>query len=148
MELQDWIWWVFGVILILLEFILPGLVVVFLGLAALTVGVLEYFDLLTNLSYQILAWFIISIVYCLGLRMIVIKFYPSDTKKQNVDEDVDVIGMKAVVCKDIGKDLVGRIRHGETTWPAESENDEMISSGEEVIIVGRDNLTWIVKKIE
>ena len=75
------------------------------------------------------------------------KLYPSDTKKQNVNEDIDVIGSIVEVTKEIDGNQCGRISHSDSTWPAKSINNTKILPGEKVKIVDRDNLTWIVTKV-
>ena len=141
------IWWIIGAILVLLEFLLPGLVVVFLGLGAFVVAALLHFGLISGIFQELLAWFISSIFFLVTLRFLVMLYYPSDTKKEDVNEDHGVIGTVVDLFEDITKNQKGRIRHSDSTWPAESENGEEIKAGEKVEIVGRDNLTWIVKKI-
>ena len=74
-------------------------------------------------------------------------YYPSDTKTKDVNEDNEVIGTIVNLLEDISGKQKGRIKHSGSTWPATSENGEEIRAGEKVKIVGRDNLTWIVKKL-
>ncbi len=76
-----WFWWILGSVLVLAEFLLPGLVVVFVGLGALTVAALNYFGFVTTIIPQFLTWFVSSIIYCFTLRLLVIKIYPSDVVK-------------------------------------------------------------------
>jgi len=141
------VWWIIGIILVLLEFLLPGLVVVFLGLGAFLVAALLHFGIISGISQELLAWFASSLFFLVTLRFLVIMYYPSDTKKKDVNEDNEVIGTVVNLLEDITEKQKGRIKHRGSTWPVESENGEEIRTGEKVKIIGRDNLTWIVRKI-
>lgn len=145
-EFLSWFWWILGGTLIVLEFLLPGLVSVFVGLGALTTGVLYHYGIIDSILLQALSWMIISLIYCFTLRLLVIKIYPTDTEIQNVDEDQDVIGSTVMVVEEIPKGGEGRVLQGDSTWPAKSESGEFIDEGEKVKIVRRDNITWIVSK--
>jgi len=140
--LTNWIW--FGVILMLAEFVLPGLVVVFVGLGAVTVAVLLYFGFIESLAAQFSIWFITSMVYTLSLRVLVVHFLPTDTSKKEIDEDVDMLGQTVTVAEPIGPGSPGRISHGDTTWPARAAEDESFAAGDSVIITARENITWVV----
>jgi inner membrane protein len=140
------IWWVIGIVLVLLEFLLPGLVVVFLGLGAFLVAILLHFGVIAGVLQEFLVWFLASIFFLVTLRFMVILYYPSDTKKKDVNEDHEVIGSTATLIEDITNLHKGRIKHSGSTWPVKSANGEELKTGEKVEIVGRDNLTWIVKR--
>jgi membrane protein implicated in regulation of membrane protease activity len=139
------IWWIIGLIFVLLEFLLPGLVIVFLGLGAFVVAALLHFEIISGLFQELLTWFVSSIFFLVTLRFLVMMYYPSDTKKEDVNEDNEVIGTVVNLLEDISEKQKGRIKHSDSTWPAASENGKEIKAGEKVEIVGRDNLTWIVK---
>jgi inner membrane protein len=140
-------WVIFGGVLIVAEFIVPGLVSVFLGMGAFVVAGLIHYGYINNVSHQILAWIISSLLFIFTLRFLVMYYYPSDTFKGNTDEDSQVFGERVLVVKDIAKDEPGRVKHSDSTWPAVCENGEAIKVGEMVEIVSRDNLTWVVRKI-
>jgi len=140
------IWWFIGLAFVLAEFMLPGLVAVFLGLGAFLVAALAHFGIINGVFQELVAWFISSLFFLFTLRFVVIMYYPSDTKTENVNEDDEVIGQITTLLEGISEDKKGRISHSDSTWPVISENGENIETGEEVEIVGRDNLTWIVKK--
>jgi inner membrane protein len=139
-------WLIFGAVLVFGEFILPGLVSVFVGLGALTVALGMYLGLITGLPAQFIVWFISSIVYVFSLRLLVMRWFPSDTMQSNVDEDLDVIGQIAQVIDDIEKGGVGRVSYAGSTWSAQCVDEiaDTIPAGECVEIVGRDNITWLV----
>jgi len=140
-------WIGFGIILIFAEFLMPGLVAIFLGLGAFTVVALLHFHYIDSVAAQFLTWFVSSTVYIFTLRLWVIRLYPSSRKKQDVDQDREMIGQEVIVVQTISAGGEGRIRHGESTWPALSQNGELIEEGERVRIRKRKNISWIVEKV-
>lgn len=128
------------------EFLLPGLVVVFLGMGALTVALGIYLSMISSIPEQLITFFISSLVYLFTIRLVVLRFVPSDSRKANIDEDHEAIGERAVVSEEILESGDGRIEYAGSHWKATSEDGQKIDLGESVTIVGRDNITWIVKK--
>jgi membrane protein implicated in regulation of membrane protease activity len=141
-----WFW--LGIVLAVSELVLPGLVVVFVGLAALTVALLMYTGVIVSLPAQLIAWFGLSIIYTLTLRMLVLHFYPTDTVKQQINDDVDDVGRRVSVLEAISGNSPGRIVFGESTWAAVLPLDEEAIPGQEVVITGRDGLTFSVRNID
>jgi membrane protein implicated in regulation of membrane protease activity len=141
------IWLALGILLVASEFIVPGLVVVFLGLGALTVAGLLHFNYIESLNAQLLAWFTLSIVYIFSLRFLVMRYYPTDTEKQEINEDVAMIGRIVEVTDKISAERTGRVSFGESTWTALYSGEGEILPGEKVMIIGRDNISWVVKKV-
>ncbi len=140
-------WLIFGAVLIFAEFFLPGLISVFIGLGAFSVAGLLYLNYIDSVPAQLMAWFISSTIYFFSLRLLVIRFYLSDTEKQNINEEQAMIGKVVEVVQRISGHNSGRIRHGESTWTALNQGDDEIKEGEKVMIVGQDNISWIVKKV-
>ena len=141
------IWLGSGIFLMAIEFLVPGLVMVFVGLGALTVALGMQLGYIDGILQQFTTFFISSIIYLLTLRFLVLRFVPSVTRKENIDEDEEVIGSIVELVADINSGEFGRVEHSGSTWQARAEGDQTILKGEQVKIIGRDNITWIVKKI-
>jgi membrane protein implicated in regulation of membrane protease activity len=80
--MNELFWLIFGIILILIELFIPGLIVIFFGVSAILMAGLIYLGFITNIFYQFFLWSILSIILVLTLRKITIKFYPSLEKYQ------------------------------------------------------------------
>jgi len=130
-----------------IEFLVPGLVMVFVGLGALTVALGMHLGYIDEIVQQFITFFISSIIYLLTLRFLVLRFVPSVTRKENIDEDEEVIGSIVELVADINSGEFGRVEHSGSSWQARAEGDQTILKGEQVKIIGRDNITWIVQKI-
>ena len=141
------LWLSSGIFLMAIEFLVPGLVMVFLGLGALTVVLGMYLGYIDEILQQFTTFFISSIIYLLTLRFLVLRFVPSVNRKENVDEDEEVIGSIVEIVADIKSGEFGRVGHSGSSWQARAEGDQTILKGEQVKIIGRDNITWIVQKI-
>lgn len=141
------IWLGSGIFLMAIEFLVPGLVMVFVGLGALTVALGMHLGYIDEIVQQFITFFISSIIYLLTLRFLVLRFVPSVTRKENIDEDEEVIGSIVEIVADINSGEFGRVEHSGSSWQARAEGDQTILKGEQVKIIGRDNITWIVQKI-
>ena len=141
------LWLGSGIFLMAVEFLVPGLVMVFVGLGSLTVVFGMHFGYIDGILQQFITFFISSIIYLLTLRFLVLRFVPSVTRKENIDEDEEVIGSIVELVADINSGEFGRVEHSGSTWQARAEGDQTILKGEQVKIIGRDNITWIVQKI-
>ena len=141
------IWLGSGIFLMAIEFLVPGLVMVFVGLGALTVALGMQLGYIDEIPQQFTTFFISSIIYLLTLRFLVFRFVPSVTRKENIDEDEEVIGAIVEIVADINSGEFGRVEHSGSSWQARAEGDQTILKGEQVKIIGRENITWIVQKI-
>ena len=141
------LWLGSGIFLMAIEFLVPGLVMVFVGLGSLTVVFGMHFGYIDGILQQFITFFISSIIYLLTLRFLVLRFVPSVTRKENIDEDEEVIGSIVELVEDINSGEFGRVEHSGSSWQARAEGDQTILKGEQVKIIGRDNITWIVQKI-
>ena len=141
------IWLGSGIFLMAIEFLVPGLVMVFVGLGALTVALGMQLGYIDEIPQQFTTFFISSIIYLLTLRFLVLRFVPSVTRKANIDEDEEVMGSIVEIVADITSGELGRVEHSGSSWQARAEGDQTILKGEQVKIIGRDNITWIVQKI-
>ena len=136
------IWFYLAAACILAEFILPGAILVFLGLAAATVGSLLLWGLIDNWYEAITAFFLISMIYVLLIRSLFFKFFPGETTITDVDQNHEAIGSIVEVIETITRSRAGRIRYRNTSWQAMS--DEEFAVGAKAIIIDRKDQIWIV----
>ena len=148
---MDWltpeiVWFLIGLVLVILEFGIPGVITVFFGIGAwLVVILLLLFDIPLNL--QIIIFIIGSVVPLVLLRKSFIKLFRGKSLSGNVDPDdqADFIGSRATVTEDITPQKRGRVEFRGSTWTAESE--ESLTKGTTVEILDKKNLTLIVKSL-
>lgn len=143
------IWLIGGIVFMLLEFLVPGGIVFFLGLGAVLVSALLYAGLIEGWIQAFTVWFIGSLILVFGLRGVAQKFIPAQVEQGKTDEDLDAYNAIAKVCEPIPAGGEGRIVFRGSTWKAKSyRNDHTLDVGVDVRIIFRENLVWVVEAIE
>lgn len=137
------IWLVLGLVLIGLELVVPGLVVVFLGAAAIVVSGAVAVGVVSGWIAATTLWFVTSIAMVLGLRSAFTRLLPGGSEKGSTDEDVDAFGALVEVVDEVGQDG-GRVRFRGSTWAAQTTK-RRLAPGTKARIVARNNLVWIVE---
>ncbi|MBN1598826.1 MAG: NfeD family protein [Bacteroidales bacterium] len=137
------IWFLIGLVLLLLELALPGLIIIFFGVGAwITAICVKLFDI--NINIQLLI-FLVSSILCLVLLRKYLKkrFFGEDEKKDDIleDEFIGKIGTTETVLK---PGVAGKITFKGTTWSAVSDTE--IGAGEQVKIVDKASITLHVTK--
>ena len=137
-------WIILGVFLILAELITPGLIAVFLGIAALFVAFTFWMGWTHTLPELVTSWIISSLVLIFTLRGLFAKFIPSSTLKEIIDEDEEALGKEVLVTKEIKvTDASGRIFFRGTNWSAQSITRN-IPAGDKAVLVQRKVNRWLV----
>lgn len=140
------IWFLAGLVLLILEFILPGLIIAFFGVGAWIVALI---CLVTDirLNTQLIIFIISSVLCLLCLRKWLKGVFLGHTgSKQNLNENMEeFIGQKAVVKEKIVPKAGGKVEFHGTNWLAQA--DEEIAEGAMVEIVSKDNITLKVKSL-
>lgn len=146
--LNPLVWIVLGGILIVAELIIPGGVVVFLGLAAVLVAGAVGLGFITSWVNALTAFFVLSLALILGLRAFFMKYAGGDFSRGNIVEILDDIGEEVPVIEAIGPGQEkGRIDFRGTHWQALGDGSR-IEAGQTVRIVGRDNVNYMVELVE
>ena len=137
-------WFIIGLILLMIEFAVPGLIIGFFGVGAwVTSLVCAFVDL--NLSGQLLLFIVFSVLSILLLRKkLKEKFFNESSDNEDVLAD-EFVGKKSVALSDISAVSGGKITLKGTEWEARSDVD--IKKGENVEIIGRENLVLLVKPL-
>lgn len=148
-EIDVIIWLVLGAVFILLEFVVPGLIIVFLGMGALIVAALAHFGIIQFITYQVLSWAALSLILLLVLRNRFAAIFPSLETRGYKREDEEIIGMSVDVVRDVSPENEnGQVRLHGVIWKARSVSEETIRAGEKARIIKRDNLLLIVENVK
>jgi inner membrane protein len=141
------VWLIGGSILVLLEFLIPGLIVIFLGLGALATAGLLYLGYIRDPWVAMVTFTASSVLMLVTLRKSILRFYPSLTEKVETDEAVLIVGKRAQTISVLSQhDYSGRVKYSGTTWPARSESGE-VAAGKAVEITGQDNINLVVRAL-
>ena len=138
------IWFLVGLVLLIMEFILPGLVIFFFGVGAWVVAIICLFTEI-GINTQLIIFIICSVVSLLVLRRWLKGVFlghtgSSQDLKQNMDE---FVGQRAIVKQKILPKLGGKVEFHGTNWEAQA--DQEIDEGTVVEILEKDSLTLKVK---
>lgn len=145
--MEPWlIWSLAGGILILSELLIPGLITIFIGLAALATGLGIKFGYLTDTTSIIVTFVVATLFFLIVLRTFFLRFYKGNTSVHNVDEQEDMKGSIVTVDEDIEPFKDGRIHYRGTTWQARS--DTPMAKNQKAIIIRLEGNTFLVKPIE
>ncbi len=136
------IWFIIGLVLALLEFVIPGLIVLFFGVGA-WITALSCLLFTPGVNTQILIFILSSLLALFLLRKSLKKvFFKENPDKEETLED-EFIGRTAVVEKAIHPGQPGKISFKGTLWNAVS--DEPLTKGKNVTIIGKESITLRVK---
>ena len=139
------LWIIAGIVLLVLELVVPGLVLVFLGAGALLVALLVWLGVVESWTAAITTWFVSSLILLVGLRSFFYRLMPGEAEQgASTDEDADAFGEIVEVAEAIAPDAPGRIRYRGTTWEAACYS-ETLEAGSKARIVYRENLVWVVE---
>ena len=138
-DLGPWAWLIGGIILLALELAMPGSFLIWLGLAALVVGIVS---LVVDLSWQV-AWIgfaALAIVFLLvGRRLFSAERTTSDRPHLN-ERGQALVGRRLTLTEPI-VDGEGRVRIADTLWRVRGPN---LAAGTCIEISKADSATLIV----
>ncbi len=138
------IWFIVGLVMALLEFVIPGLIVVFFGAGAWITAILVWIFPGMAVWVQLMSFTVLSIAALILLRRQLKKRFFSDQEGAESEGVDDYIGRKAVVEKAIANGE-GKILYRGVSWEAYADED--IPEGASVVITGKDSIKLKVKPI-
>lgn len=142
------IWLAVGVALIVAEFFLPYLILVFFGAGAIITGFLVWLGLPQHSGISLAVFAATSLVLLFGLRRVARRLFKgltSDVADQEPGFE-DFVGKEATVASGFGSEgNKGRVAFRGTDWNAEGVAE--LAVGNRVRIVGRNGQNLRVEKI-
>ena len=141
-------WLTIGVILFVLELVIPGFVLFFFAVGAMLAAFVAWLVPTTSIALQLGIFIVASLGTLLSLRGFIQKqFFASVPNKEgeDVDTSLAVAGDRGVVCNTIVPPAEGRINYAGSSWRAIA--DEKIEEGAIVVIMSRRGLIVHVKKV-
>ena len=141
--LGRWIWFIIGAVLAIVELFAPGVLAIWLAIAAMLVGgVLLAVDL--PVAAQIALFTVLSVILVWASRQFLTR-HPIESDHPTLNQrGVSYIGHVFVVEQDI-RNGSGKIRVGDSLWLAEGEDAEV---GARVKVTGVNGSALIVEKAD
>ncbi|MBE9057056.1 NfeD family protein [Sphaerospermopsis sp. LEGE 08334] len=130
------IWLVVGIVLCLMELLLPTAFVEFMmGISAFAVALLSYLGL-SSLWLQVILWLLLSTVLVVFSR----RFLQPPTRRSKISDAV--IGETLT---EILPGQAGRVLYEGNSWRARCDDDKLsLAPGQKVYVVSREGTTLIV----
>lgn len=146
MENIAWCWLGLGVILIILEILLPSFVALFFGVAALIVGGIAFLAPSMSLTAMCILFAVLSLVTI----VVFFKFIKPKLKNKNHQEYMKSIGF--ITEAERNEPSKGRIRFsipvmGKEEWVVASETDLVVGEDYEVVGFDSENNRLLVEKL-
>ncbi|MFP4347126.1 MAG: NfeD family protein [Thermodesulfobacteriota bacterium] len=136
------IWFFIGLVLLIAEFSVPGVILVFFGIGAWVTAVLSYFFHL-SLLLQLLIFLVTSVAGLLSMRTRLV-----GEKGYEPDVTDDFLGKTAVVKEPLTRGSPGRVTFKGAAWKAETQADETLMPGRYVRIIGKESIVLHVEPIQ
>lgn len=137
-----WFWLSLGLILGVAEMVAPGFFLMWLGLAALIVGILDYFLPIT-LAYQVAMFSTLSVLTVFAGKKFLQK-NPIESDDANLnDRSARMTGEILTVVEPIANGH-GRVKVGDSVWNARGMDAAM---GASVRVIGSDGAVLLVEGI-
>lgn len=141
-----WLWIYAGLALVLLELVVPGFILCFFGLGAITVGFLRLLiGEAFSPSWCMAAFSVFSILYIVVLRRALKSVFVGNKDGLSNGLPNEFVGREATVVEDIRPPREGRVLLGDAEWTAVA--DETLEKGARVRILSQQNLTLKVKEV-
>ncbi len=138
------IWFIVGLILILSEFALPGIILIFIGLGAWLAALTAWMEWTPTLASQMTVFAVGSVVFLLGLRRFFTEWFMGLSKSGDArDAEEEFAGKEVKVLAPVASGRDGKVEFKGASWNARSESS--LEPGNVAIIVSRDGLTLTVR---
>lgn len=147
-ETITWLFIAGGIILMILEAVLPSGLAFFLGFSGLTVGIIRWFGFLSSPFSAIFVWLTLSVALTILIRPFIKKYLKGERSFKFADEDYEAIDKVVEVVETVtDHDNSGRIRFQGISWQARTV-EGTLEAGTKARISYRENTTWIVEKAD
>ncbi len=138
------IWFLVGLVFIGLEFLAPGVIIIFFGAGAWVTAIASWLFPSLTLTGQLIVFLVSAILSLVLLRGTIAKRFYQNTDKSDSDLDNDFVGKDGEVIQPITSEEDGVVLFRGTTWTARAA--EPIEAGSRVVIVKKDGLTLVVAR--
>ena len=136
------IWFLIGLGLIIAELAIPGVILVFIGVAAWVVAILDWCGV-DSFSIQLWVFGLVSVGLVVFARRYVKGWFRGSETTAEGDVDEEFVGKVVTVLEAIEPGDFGRVELKGAHWKAFSEVP--VPAGSRAVVIARDNITLEVK---
>lgn len=138
------IWAATGLFLLVCEFFVPGVFLMFFGIGALVSALIVWLCPAIPVAWQCVVFAVVSLATLLLLRKRLKQVFSGRTSYSSDALDDDFTGKTATASTPLAPGETGKVEMRGTEWEAVS--DEAIPAGAKVVVVSRDGLLLTVRK--
>jgi membrane protein implicated in regulation of membrane protease activity len=138
------IWFLVGLGLILLEFVIPGAIIVFFGVGAWIAALFSWLGVTSSLAWQLIIFSVSSVLLLLLLRRrLRAQFLGHSSGEQDLNDNLDeFVGHVVTVTDSIRAGAPGRVEFKGASWEARSEYS--FQPGDRAVITDRDGIQILI----
>ncbi len=137
-------WWIAGMLLLIGEVLIPGIFLLWLGLAALAMGVITWLFPLLPWYWALALYAVIAAALVFGLRPMITRDLEQETENPNLNRRLHSMIGRTGRITDAVVDGHGRARIGDTEWRVQGED---MAVGTHVRVVGVDDKALTLKVV-
>ncbi|NWK55203.1 NfeD family protein [Verrucomicrobiaceae bacterium N1E253] len=138
------LWFIAGLVLILLEFVIPGVVIIFFGLGAWMVSIGLWLGLIDSVAAQCMVFSTSSLLMLFVLRRYVSSWFVGGSWNGGSNVDEEFVGKSVRVVHAIGGgDNPGKVELKGAEWVAFA--DQAMDVGTHATVVKRDGIHLMVE---
>jgi len=141
-----WHWWAFGIVLLIVEMLVPGAFFLWMGIAAGLVGGVLLFAPDMGWEYQVTIFAVLSVASIVGWRAWLAK-HPTETDEPMLNRrGAQYVGRIFVLSETLPLGR-GSIRVDDTTWQAVCDAGDDLAAGARVRVTGLDGTTLKIEPV-
>lgn len=138
------IWFIAGLVLVLMEFVAPGVIAVFFGVGAWVVSLALWLGVIESVPMQCTVFGASSLLLLFLLRRYVTTWFVGGTLNQGGNVDEEFVGKRVLVVQAIGGgEDGGKVELKGAEWTAYSKDP--LEAGSHAVVVERDGINLIVE---
>ncbi|MGX2042177.1 NfeD family protein [Methylocaldum sp. MU1018] len=141
-EIVFWHWWAFGVFLLIVELLAPGMYFLWMAESAFVVGVIKLIVPTLDWEYQLISFSVLSIV-SIALFRLFLKKHPIETDQPLLNQRAAQYVGRLFTLEHPIVDGQGRIRVDDSIWKVQGEDCE---TGSKVRVVAAEGVILKVEK--
>lgn len=141
-QLQYWHWWVLALLLLILEVFAPGVVFLWIGLAAATVGLLFYLVPSLDWQSQLLAFAVLGLA-SVALGRWWLSRHPIQSDEPQLNRRGEQYVGRVFTLDEPITNGVGKVRVDDTTWKIEGPD---LPAGEKIRVTAVDGVVLRVER--
>ncbi len=138
-------WFLAGLALLLFEFTVPGVILVFFGIGAWVTALTTWVGLTGDWTSQLLTFAVSSVLMLVFLRRwFRDRFFGHRTGELDPQDNLDEFkGQVVVVTENIGPESGGKVEYKGADWSARC--DTALPAGSRAVILSADGITLVVR---